>query len=46
MKKIKKFFVDILLKLMENRKIRTWVLCFALRHASAAKIVEKLGIDE
>ena len=30
---------------MENRTIRTWTLCFALRHAPVAKFLEKLGMD-
>jgi hypothetical protein len=45
-KKLKQWFWSIMLRLMSNRKIRTWVLCFALRHVSAQKIVGELGIED
>ena len=44
--RIKQWFFNVVLKLMENRKIRTWALCFALRHASVAKFLAKIGVQE
>lgn len=43
--KVKQWLFNIILRLMENRKIRTWTLCFALRHAPVAKFLEKLGVE-
>jgi len=44
--KIKKWLLDIALRLMSNRKIRTWVLCFALRHAPVQKILDEMGVKD
>ena len=43
---IKQWIFDLILKLMENRTIRTWALCFALRHAPVAKFLAKIGFEE
>lgn len=42
--KIKRWLVDIAVRLLENRKIRTWVFTKALRSDSlSAKIVDTLS---
>ena len=44
--RIKQWIFKMILRLMENRKIRTWTLCFALRHAPVAKFLAKIGVQE
>lgn len=44
--KIKRWLVDIAVRLLENRKIRTWTICFALRHAPVAKFLASIGVEE
>jgi len=44
--KLKQWFFQLILKLMENRKIRTWALCFALRHASVARFLSAVGVND
>lgn len=45
-KLLKRWAVAIALKLMSNRTIRTWTLCFALRHAPVQKLLKELGIED
>ena len=44
--KLKQLLFKVVLRLMENRKIRTWTLCFALRHAPVAKFLASIGVEE
>ncbi len=44
--KIKRWLLGLLLKLMENRTIRTWTICFALRHAPVKKILDNMGVND
>ena len=45
-KLLKKWLFNIVVKLMANRSIRTWTLCFALRHAPVEKILKEAGVLE